>query len=131
MYWSTIMNWLNSSKSTAPLLLQSNILNTATSSFLEQSTESLPNIPYSSSMERTPLLLASNYLNISLNLYSSWLPLARVISLCLMLATTYIACFLCTEFSSSSTISQTCSIILMRLSSFGCIMAPSREAWFH
>ena len=88
------MNWLNSSKSMAPLLLLSNILKTAINSFLEHSTESLLIRPSSSLTERTPLLLASNYLKISLNLYSSWLPLARVISLCLMLATTCIAAFL-------------------------------------
>jgi hypothetical protein len=126
-----IINWLNSSKSIAPLLLLSNILNTAINSFLEQSTESLLKRPSNSSIERTPFLFASNYLKIFLNAYSSWLPLARVISLCLILAITYIAYFLWTAISSSSTTSQIDSIILMRLLSFGCIIPPSKLAKCH
>jgi len=125
------MNWLNSSKSMAPLLLLSKSLKTAISSFLEQSTPSLLKRPDNSSIERTPLLLASKVLKMFLNKYSSWLPLASVINLCLIRATTYIACFWWTEASSSSQTSQTCSIIFTRFSSFGCIMAPSRPAWTH
>jgi len=125
------MNWLNSSKSMAPLLLLSISLKTAISSFLEHSTPSLLKSPDNSSSERTPLLLASKVLKMFLKWYSSWLPLAKVINLCLMRATTYIAYLRWTAASSSSQTSQTYSIILMRLSSFGCIIHPSRPAWIH